>query len=61
MKQITLTLPGAPSIACVINWQSIFVNNLDLSNFLLESGLLCFDFHVSAVGLFCECCRMSLL
>ena len=50
MRQITLTLSGAPgdlhrlatnvpSIACVVNWQSIFVNNLVLSNFLLESGL----------------------
>ena len=52
--QITLTLsvaPGdyidVPSIACVINWQSIFVNNLDLSNFLLESGLPYFDFYLS--------------
>ena len=36
-----------PSIACVINCQSIFVNNLDLSNFLLESGLQYFDFYLS--------------
>ena len=28
-----------PFIACVINSLSIFVYNLDLSNFLLESGL----------------------
>ena len=51
-----------PSIACVINSQSIFVCNLDLSNFLLESGLWCFLFlsvclllvyFVSAAG--CHC------
>ena len=45
MKQIMLTLSGAPGatdvpfIACVINSLSIFVCSLDLSNFLLESGL----------------------
>ena len=50
-----------PSIACVNNWQSIFVSNLDLSNFLLESRLPYFDFFMSPVGLLCECCRMSLL
>ena len=38
---------NVPSIACVINWQSIFVYNLDLSNFLLESGLSYFDFYLS--------------
>ena len=27
-----------PSIACVVNSQSIFIYNLDLSNILLESG-----------------------
>ena len=36
-----------PSIACVINWQSIFVKNLNLSNFLIESGLQYFDFYLS--------------
>ena len=36
-----------PSIACVINWQSIFVNKVDLSNFLPESGLPYFDFYLS--------------
>ena len=36
-----------PSTACVINWQSIFVNNLALSNFFLESGLPYFDFYLS--------------
>ena len=68
MRQITLTLSGAPgdyidvpSIAYVINRQSIFVNNLDLSNFLLESELPYFDFYLSPVGLFCKCCKMSLL
>ena len=35
------------SIASVINRQSIFVNNSDLSNFLLESGLPYFDFYLS--------------
>ena len=39
---------NVPSIACVINWQSIFVNNLDLLNFLLESGLPYSDFYLSA-------------
>ena len=34
------------SIACAINRQSIFVNNLDLSDFLLESGLPYFDFYL---------------
>ena len=34
-------------IACVINCQSIFVSNLDSSNFLLESGFLYFDFYLS--------------
>ena len=59
---IRLISYNVPSIACVINCQSIFVNNLDLSNSLLESGLPCFDFIcLSPVGLFCECCRMSLL
>ena len=36
---------SVPSIACVINCQSIFVDNLDLSNF--ESGLPYFDFYLS--------------
>ena len=35
------------SIFQKFNCQSIFVNNLDLSNFLLESGLSYFDFHLS--------------
>ena len=51
MRQITLTLSGAPGdyidqlpmylpfITCVINSLSIFVYNLDLSNFLSQSGL----------------------
>ena len=53
MRQITLTwwlhrlAIDVPSIACVINWQSMFVNNLNLSNFLLESGLPYFDFCLS--------------
>ena len=53
-----------PSIACVINWQSIFVYNSDLANFLLESGLSYFDLYLSVscwFTLLCECCRMSLL
>ena len=37
-----------PSIACLINWQSIFVYNLDLSNFLQESGLSYSCFYLSA-------------
>ena len=41
---ITSISYDVPSIACVINGQSIFVYNLDLSNFLLESGLSYFDF-----------------
>ena len=49
------------SIACVTNWQSIFVNNLDLSNFLPDSGLSYFGFYLSPVALFCEYCGMSLL
>ena len=44
---ITSISCDVPSTACVINWQSIFVNNLDLSNFLLESGLPYFVFHLS--------------
>ena len=51
-----------PSIACVINCQSIFVYSLDLSIFLLESGLSYFLFlsvrfqlvyFVSAAGYHC--------
>ena len=37
-----------PSIAYGINWQSIFVKNLDFFNFLLESGLPYFDFYLWA-------------
>ena len=48
MRQIVITLsraPGdyiVPSIACITNSLSIFVYNLDLLNFLQESGLSCF-------------------
>ena len=40
---------NVPSIACVLDSQSIFVYNLDLSNFLLESGLI--FICLSTVGL----------
>ena len=43
-------------VACVINSPSTFAHYLDLSNFLLESGLSYFwsFIHLSSVGLFCE-------
>ena len=51
-----------PFIACVINSSNTFAYDLDLSNFISESGLSFQSFnHLSPVGLFCECCRMSLL
>ena len=52
-----------PFIACVINSPSTFTYHLDLSNFILESGLSYFRVfnHLSPVGLFRECCRVSLL
>ena len=44
---IARLVSDVPSIACVINWKSTFVNNLDLSNFHLESGLSYFDLCLS--------------
>ena len=60
------TATDVPTIDCIINSQSIFVYNLDLSNFLLESGLSYFLFlsvclllvyFVSAAG--CQCFDFS--
>ena len=47
--------------ACVINLPSAFAYNLDLSNYAFESGLSYFRELSSLVGLFYECCRMSML
>ena len=72
IRQLTLTLSGepgdhvdiatdVPSIACVINRQSIFVNNLDGRTFfynldcriLFLSVCLLLVYFVSAVGCYC--------
>ena len=67
MKQITLTLSGAlgisvPFIPCVI-YSLLFVLQLGFVGFSFRIWSVVFFSlsHLSPVGLFCECCRMSLL
>ena len=54
-----------PLIACVINLPCTFNHYLDMSSlqFCFMIWIVVFwNFnHLSPVGLFCECCRMSLL
>ena len=67
-----LTLSRAPDdcidvlfIAYVINLPCTFTHYLELSNFQFYFMIwivIFYNFkHLSPVGLFCECCRMSLL